>query len=62
MAQAKDEEEGDEFEVFPYIGENLMIQRAMMIPKRSKIGVATMKILGFGEKFSNQVHFRGKGM
>ena len=31
-----DAEEGDESEVFPDIGENLMIQRAMMIPKKEQ--------------------------
>ena len=36
LAQAEDEEEGDESEVFPDIGENLMIQRAMMIPKKEQ--------------------------
>ena len=36
LAQAKDKEEGDESEVFPDIGENLMIHRAMMIPKKEQ--------------------------
>ena len=36
LAQAKDEEEGDDSEGFLDIGENLMIQRAMMIPKKEK--------------------------
>ena len=36
LAQAEDEEEGDESEVFPDIGENLMIQRAMMIPNKEQ--------------------------
>lgn len=36
LAQAEDEEEGNESEVFPDIGENLMIHRAMMIPKKEQ--------------------------
>ena len=36
LAQAEDEEEGDESEVFPNIVENLMIHRAMMIPKKEQ--------------------------
>ena len=36
LAQAENEE-GDEFEVFPDIGENLMIQRAMMIPEKEQM-------------------------
>ena len=34
LVQAKNEEEGDESQVFLDIGENLMIQREMMIPKK----------------------------
>ena len=49
--QAENEEEGDESEVFLDIGENLMIQRAIMIPKKSKSRVTTMKIFGFRQKF-----------
>ena len=36
LAQAEEEEEGDEFDVFPDIGENLLIQNTMMIPKNEK--------------------------
>ena len=36
LAQAEDEEEGDESKFFLDIGENLMIQRAMMIPKKDQ--------------------------
>ena len=36
LDQVEDEEEGDEYEVFPDIGENLMIQREMMIPKKEQ--------------------------
>ena len=36
LAQAENEEEADESQVFPNIGENLMIQRAMMIPKKEQ--------------------------
>ena len=51
LAQDENEEEGDEYEVFPDIGENLMIQRAIMIPKKSKSRVTTMKIFGFRQNF-----------
>ena len=36
FAQVEDEEEGDESKVFPDIGENLMTQRAMKIPKKEQ--------------------------
>ena len=36
LAQAEDEEEGDESKVFLDIRENIMIQREMMIPKKEK--------------------------
>jgi hypothetical protein len=36
LAQAEDEEEGEESEIFPDIGENLMIRRAIMIPKKEQ--------------------------
>ena len=36
LAQAEDEEEGDESKFFLDIGENLMIQREMMIPKKEQ--------------------------
>ena len=36
LAKAEDEEEGDESDVFLDIGENLMIQRAMTIPKKEQ--------------------------
>ena len=36
LAQAENEEEGDESQVFLDIGENIMIQRAMMILKKEK--------------------------
>ena len=36
MAQAEDEEEGDESKVFLDIRENLVIQRAIMIPTKEK--------------------------
>ena len=36
LTQAEDEEEGDESNVFPDIGEKLMSQRAMMIPRKEQ--------------------------
>ena len=37
LAQAKNEEEGDESQVSPYMGENLMIRREMVIPEKEQI-------------------------
>ena len=36
LVQAENEEEGDESQVFPDIGENLVIQIVMMIPKKEQ--------------------------
>ena len=36
LVQVENEEEGDEYEVSPDMGENLMIQRSMVIPKKEQ--------------------------
>jgi hypothetical protein len=36
LVQAENEEGGDEYDVFPDMGENLMIQRSMVIPQKEK--------------------------
>jgi hypothetical protein len=36
LVQVENEEEGDEYEVSPDMGENLMIQRSMLIPEKEQ--------------------------
>jgi hypothetical protein len=48
LVQAKNEEEGVEYEFFHDMGENIMIRRFL---KRRKSKVATLKILCFGQIF-----------